>query len=97
MGGDTAARGEDALGGDHAAQILGRGLDADEQDFLALGGGRDGTLGIEIDLAGGGAGTGGKAGGDGLGLLESARSKIGREHLVELVGRDRAGWRSSSR
>ena len=39
--GHPAAGGEDALGGDHAAEILGGGLDADEQDFLALLGGDD--------------------------------------------------------
>ena len=61
---DAAARGEDAFGGDHAAQIFGRGFDADEQDLLALGGGRDGAVGVEINLAGGGAGTGGQALGD---------------------------------
>ena len=62
--GDAAAGGEDALGGDHAAKIFRRGLDADEQHSFALGGGGGGAVGIEIDAAGRGAGTGGKAVGD---------------------------------
>ena len=36
---DAASRGQDAFGGDHAAQIFGRGFDADEQDFFAFVGG----------------------------------------------------------
>ena len=38
---DAALGGEDAFGGDHAAQVFGRGLIADEQHLLALGGGGD--------------------------------------------------------
>jgi hypothetical protein len=54
--GDTAAGGENALGRDHAAEIFGRGLDADEQHLLALVRGLHGAVGVEVDLAGGGAG-----------------------------------------
>ena len=64
MGRHAAAGGQDAFGRDHAAQILGRGFDADEQDLFALVGRFHGLFGVEVDLAGGGAGAGGKAGGD---------------------------------
>ena len=35
VGTDAAARGQNAFGGDHAAQVFGRGFDADEEHFLA--------------------------------------------------------------
>lgn len=85
--GDATAGGGDALGGDHAAEIFRRGFDADEQDLLAFLGSLHGTVGIEVDLAGGGAGAGGEAGGDPLAFLTSARSKIGASNFLELVGR----------
>ena len=84
---DAAAGGEDAFGGDHAAQIFGRGFVADEEDLFALLGGVDGAVGVEIDLAGGRAGAGGQTGGDGLGLLDLGEIEDRREQLVELVGR----------
>src|SRR5690606_27431341 len=62
--GDTTASGEDAFGGDHAAEVFRRGFDADEENLLALVGGFNGAVGVEVDLAGGGAGAGGQAGGD---------------------------------
>ena len=84
--GDAAFRGQDALGGDHAAQIFGRRFVADEQDFLALLGSRGGAVGVEIDLAGSRAGAGGEAAGDGLGLLHLGHVEDRREELVELIG-----------
>ena len=75
---DAAFGGEDAFGGDHAAQVFGRGFVADEENLLALGGGRVGAVGVQIELAGGGARTGGQALGDDLGgLLALCASKIG--------------------
>ena len=59
--GDAAARGQDALGGDHAAKVLGGRLDADEEGLLAPLLGVHGAVGVEEDLAGGGAGAGGQA------------------------------------
>ena len=87
MRGDPAAGGEDAFGGDHAAEVFRGGLDADEEDLLALLGGHDGALGVEVDLAGGGAGAGGETGGDGLGLLDLGEVEDRGEELLELVGR----------
>jgi len=63
---------------------------ADEQDFLAFGGGFDGTLGVHIQLAGGRTGAGGKTAGDTLRGLYGFAVKDGRKHLVELVGGDAA-------
>ena len=83
----TAAGGENAFGRDHAAQIFGRGFDADEQNFFTLLGGDHRAISVEIDLAGGGAGAGGKTGGDGLGLLDFGQVKNRGEQLFELVGR----------
>ena len=62
--GDASARREDALGGDHAAQILRRSLDAHEQNLLALRGGGGRAVRVEINAPGGRAGTGGQAVGD---------------------------------
>ena len=87
MRGHATAGGEDAFGGDHAAEVFRGGLDADEEDLLALLGGHDGALGVEVDLAGGGAGAGGEAGGDGLGLLHLGEVEDRGEELLELVGR----------
>src|SRR5690606_28630601 len=54
----AAAAGEDAAGGDHAGQVVGVGLAADQDDVLALGGQLGGPLGGEDGLADGGAGRG---------------------------------------
>src|SRR5690606_14290218 len=87
VGGHPATSGEDAFGGDHAAEVFRRGFDADEEHLLPLVGGDDGAVGVEVDLAGGGAGTGGQAGGDDLGLLDLGEVEDRREQLLELVGR----------
>ena len=55
---DTAARGEDAFGGNHSAQVFRRCLHADQEDFFADVGGFDCPFGIEIDPAAGRARTG---------------------------------------
>ena len=92
----AAFGGEDAFGGNHAAQVFRRGFVADEQDLFALLGGGGGAVGVEIKLAGGGAGTGGQALGDDLGGLLGFRVEDRGQELVELIGRVAAGWRSSS-
>ena len=89
MRGHAAARGEDAFGGDHAAQIFGRRLDADEQHLLALLGRRHGAVGVEIDLAGGGA-RARRAGRwrSTLAFFDLGDVEDRREELLELIGRD---------
>ena len=83
----AAARGQNAFRRDHAAQIFRRSFDADEQNFLALFRGGNRAVGVEINFAGGRAGTGGQTGGDGLRFLHFGQIKDRREQLVELVGR----------
>ena len=58
----AAPDGQDAVGGVHAADVLGAGLDADEDRRLALGSAGLRGFGGEDDVAGGGAGAGGDAG-----------------------------------
>jgi len=84
--GDAAASGEDAFGSDHAAKVFGRGLDADEENFLAFFGGFYGAVGVEVDLAGGRTGASGQAGRDRFGFLDFGEVEDGREELFELVG-----------
>ena len=59
MGRNPAAGSQNTFGGNHAAQILGRGFDADEEDFFALLSRDDGAISVEVDLASGSAGAGG--------------------------------------
>src|SRR5271168_362973 len=87
---DTAFRGENAFGGDHAAEIFGRGFVADEEDFLALLGGLHGAIRVEVHAAGGGAGTGGQTFGDYLGGGHGFAIEDGRQDLIELIGWDAA-------
>ena len=97
MGADAAARRENAFGGDHAAQIFGRGFDANEQDLLALGRGLDSAVRVEIDLAAGRARAGGQAAGDDFRRLHGSAIEDGGEHLLELVGGIAQDRRSPSR
>lgn len=57
----SAARGEDALGGDHAVQVVGVGLAADQDDLLAGARPLDRGVRVEDGLADGGARGGGDA------------------------------------
>jgi hypothetical protein len=57
----------------------------------------DGAIGVEVDLAGGGAGAGRKTGGDGLGLLDLGEVEDRGQELLELVGRVAQDRRSPSR
>ena len=61
VAGHAAAGGQDALGGVHAVDVLGAGLDADQDDRFALGGAGFGFVGAEHDGATGSARTGGQA------------------------------------
>ena len=61
VAGHAAARGQDAAGGVHAVDVLGAGLDADQDDGLAFGSAAFGLVGAEHDGAAGGARAGGQA------------------------------------
>ena len=62
--GATAARGEHALGGDHAVHVVRVGLDAHEDDLLAFLGHRLGAVRVENGLAVRRARRGGESGGE---------------------------------
>ena len=66
MGGHAAARGQNALGGVHAVDILGRGLHAHQNDLAARVLQQLGFIGIEDDLAAGRARRRGQARADHL-------------------------------
>ena len=51
VAGLAAARGQDAGGGDHALEVVGVGLAADQDDVLAAVGPRHRGRGVEDDLA----------------------------------------------
>ncbi|GAA3235204.1 hypothetical protein GCM10020256_52900 [Streptomyces thermocoprophilus] len=86
VGGLAAAGGEDALGRDHAVEVVGVGLAADEDDLLTGAGPLDGGVRVEDGLADGGARRGGDASGDllDLGVLVEA----GEHQLGELGAGD---------
>ena len=86
--GHAAADGEDALGSLHALDILGRGLQADQDHLLAPGGPLLGVLSGEDDLAGGGAGGGGQSRADDGSLLQDLGVKLGVEQGVQRAGLD---------
>ena len=74
----AAAGGENAFGGNHAAEIFRRRLDAHEQHRLALVRRGHRAIGVEIDPAGRRARTGRQTGGDRLlALATSAASNTG--------------------
>ncbi len=82
----AAARGEDALGGDHAVQVVRVGLAADQDDLLAGARPLHRGVGVEDDLADRGAGRGGEAPGDLLGL--GVRGEAREHQLGELAAGD---------
>lgn len=79
---------QDTLGGDHALQVVGVGLPADQNDLMALGRTRNGVIAREHDLAHGGTGTGIKAACERLVLLGGVELRV--QELVELRGVDAA-------
>ena len=83
MADQAAPGGEDALGRDHAVDVLGRGLAADQDDPLAPPGGLLGPVGVEDGRADRRARRGGQAGGD---HLEAGLLELGVQHLVEVLG-----------
>src|SRR5215204_1050238 len=86
MAGLSAAGGEDALGGDHAAQVVGVRLPTDQDDVLAAVCPLDGARRAEHGLADGRAGTGGHALGHELTL--STRVELREHQPGELVAGD---------
>lgn len=83
----TMAR-QDTLGSDHALQVVGVGLPANQNDLVALVGARDGVITREHDLAHGGTGAGVKTGSERLVLLGGVELRV--QELVELRGIDAA-------
>ena len=80
--------GQDALGGDHALQVVGVGLPTNQNNLVALVGARDGVVAREHDLAHGGTGAGIKTAGESLVLLGGVELRV--QELVELRGIDAA-------
>ena len=80
--------GQDALGGDHALQVIGVGLPTNQNDLVTLVGERDGVIAREHDLAHGGTGAGVKTAGQRLVLLGGVKLRV--QKLVELRGIDAA-------
>lgn len=86
----AAARGQDALGGDHAVQVVGVGLAADQDDLLAGTGPLDGRVRVEDGLADGRTRGGGDAAAEqlGLGVLVEAREhQLGQLRAVDALER----------
>ena len=80
--------GQDALGGDHALQVVGVGLPTNQNDLVTLVGARDSVVAREHDLAHGGTGAGIKTAGESLVLLGGVKLRV--KELVELRGIDAA-------
>ena len=79
---------QDALGGNHAFQVVGVGLPTDQNDLVALVRARDGVIAREHDLAHGGTGAGVKAARKRFVLLRGIELRV--QELVELSGVDAA-------
>ena len=86
VAGHAAAHGEDALGILHALDVLGRGLQADQDDLLASLALLHGVFSGEDDLAAGSAGGSGQSGSHGLGSLQGFGVELGMEQSVQLLG-----------
>ena len=82
----AAPDGEDALGNLHTLDVLGGGLQPDQNDLLAPVVPLLGVLGGKDHPAAGGAGRGGQALADDLGLLQGLGVKGGVEQGVQLLG-----------
>ena len=70
----------------HALDILGAGLQTDQNHLMAGLGPAGGVLGVEDDLAAGGAGRGGQRAGHGGGGLQGRGVELGMEQGVQLLG-----------
>ena len=88
VGGHAAANGQDALGGLHALDVLGRGLQTHQDHLLAPLSPGLGVLSGEDDLAGGSAGGGAQRLADGLALFQGHGVELGMEQGVQRAGLD---------
>ena len=93
MRANTAFGRQNAFGGDHAAQVFGRGLVADQQHFFALLCGGDGAFRVEVHFAGGRSRPGRQSFGNAFGRFDGFAVEHRRKHLVQLVGRHAANGR----
>ena len=84
----SSVAGQDALGGDHALQVVGVGLPTNQNDLVALVGARDGVITREHNLTHGGSGAGVQTAGQCLVPLGSVKLRV--QELVELRGIDTA-------
>ena len=80
--------GQDALGGDHALQVVGVGLPTNQNDLVTLVGARDGIVAREHDLAHSGTRAGVQTAGQSLVHLGGVELRV--QELVELRGIDAA-------
>ena len=94
MAGHAAARGEDALGGMHAVNVLRAGLDAHQNDLAAFLFGDDRLLGGEDDLAGRRPRRGRQAGADDVAMHARIDRRV--QKLIER-STDRCGRRPRPR
>ena len=87
MAGGPTAGGQDALGDGHAVEVVGAGLDADEDDLLAALDPLDRVVGAEDGTADGGAGRGVEALGDRASApLQRLGIELVAQELVDLAG-----------
>ena len=84
----AAVGGEHALGLEHAVDVVGGRLEADEDDGLAGGALLGGRVGVEDGRADAGAGAGGQAGDHRGGRVVRVDGRV--QELVELLGLDAA-------
>ena len=87
VAGHTAAHGQDALCNHHALDVLGGGLQTNEDDLLhgAAFHGVLGVLGGEYHLAAGSAGGGSQTLADHFGLLHGVSVELGMQQAVQLL------------
>ena len=90
-GGNAAASGEDAVGGDHTAEIFRAGFDAGQYDVLALSGQFLGLGSRENDRAGSRTGAGGQARGHQAAFLLGCGVGVAVENRLEQLGSKASG------
>ena len=88
MRGHAAADGQDALSGLHAGDVLGRGLQTDQNHLLAGSLPGLGILSGEDDLAAGGSGGSAQAAANGGGSLQRLGVELGMQQRVQVAGVD---------
>ena len=86
--GHAAADGQDTLRGNHALDVLGRGLQTDQNHLLTASSPILGVVSGEDDLTAGSAGRSGQSGAHGGGGLQSGGIELGVEQGVQVTGID---------